>query len=334
MSRQDSDASVGGPNGEQLVEPGDAFQVLGNDVRTGILETLLERTDGDATSRATFSELFAASDVETSAGFAYHLDQLVGPYVRKDERDENGSDGGYELTYAGVRAARDIATGAYTRRVDHPPVDLDDACPFCEREALEARSTDNVVTVACAGCDRTLLDLGLPPAGLEAHGDAFPDALDRYHRDRLARMRDGICPDCAGSVSARLVTPSADVADELPAELTDHVQAELSCDGCGTTVRCPVALTLLEQPAVVSFYHDHGRDVRERPIWNVGPEWAETVLSEEPLALRVVVELEGDVLALYVTDELTVVDVQRSDGMDLQVDHTESPGSASASGGA
>ncbi|WP_440771717.1 DUF7351 domain-containing protein [Natronorubrum sp. DTA28] len=301
---------------EQLSAPSDAFQALGNEIRMGILETMLERTDGDEPSRATFSELFDASEVDTSAGFAYHLEQLVGPYLRKDAADETVGSGehtaGYELTYAGLQIARAIATGTYTHRVDHPPITLEEPCPFCEHDALEAESTDNVVTVGCADCERRLLQLGFPPSGLESHGRSFPEAFDRHHRHRLTLMRDGVCPECAGTVDTRLGTPSPAVADELPTEHTDHVQAVLECSTCGTEARCPVTLALLEHPAIVSFYHEHDRDVRERPIWNVGHEWAETVLSEDPLAVRVVVELEDAVLALYVDDGLDVVDVQRS----------------------
>ncbi|WP_440764317.1 DUF7351 domain-containing protein [Natronorubrum sp. DTA7] len=301
---------------EQLSAPSDAFQALGNEIRMGILETMLERTDGDEPSRATFSELFDASGVDTSAGFAYHLEQLVGPYLRKDAADGSEGSGervaGYELTYAGLQIARAIATGTYTHRVDHPPIALEEACPFCAREALEAESTDNVVTVACADCERRLLQLGFPPSGLESHGRSVPEAFDRHHRHRLALMRDGVCAECAGAVDTRLETPSAAVADELPSEHADHVQAVLECSTCGTEARCPVTLALLEHPAIVSFYHEHDRDVRERPIWNVGHEWAETVLSEDPLAVRVAVELEDAVLALYVDDGLDVVDVQRA----------------------
>ncbi|SDQ59526.1 DUF7351 domain-containing protein [Natronobacterium texcoconense] len=290
---------------ERVSEPSDAFQALGNEIRMGILDTMLERTDGDGPSRVSFSTLFDESDVDTSAGFAYHLEQLVGLYLHHH-------DDGYELTYAGERIARAIATGTYTHRVDRPSVELEDPCPFCDRRELEARSSDNVVTIACGDCDRSLLRLGFPPAGVESHGDEFPAAFDRHHRHRLALAADGVCPDCSGDVSGRLVTPSADVADELPAEYDDHVQAEFSCHCCGIELRCPVTLAVLDHPAVVSFYHEHGEDLGDRPIWNVGHEWAETVLSEEPLAVRVVTELEEDVLALYVDEHVSVVDVQRS----------------------
>lgn len=347
-------------------EPSDAFQALGNEIRIGILETMLEHVDADAEdeeaddfdddvdrhtrTRLTFSELFETTGLETSAQFAYHLEQLVGLYLRKTES-------GYELTYSGLQIARAIATGAYTHRVDHPPISLAEPCPFCETDALEAQSSDNVVTVACRGCDRSLLSLQFPPAGLVAHGESesdsdsdsesgskstetiteteaptatateteavtgtptapetgVPDAFDRYHRHRLALMRDGVCPECSGDVDTTLVPTSAVVEDVLPEELTDHVQASFECQQCGHDLRTPVTLTLLQHPAVVSFYYDHGQDVRDRPIWNVGHEWSESVLSTDPLCIRVVVELEGDVLALYVDSSLRVVEVQRAE---------------------
>lgn len=290
---------------ETVSEPSDAFQALGNEVRMGILETMLERAD-ETDSGVTFSELFEASNVDTSAGFAYHLDQVEGPYLEKD-------DDGYELSYAGAKIARAIATGAYTRRVDHPPVSLSESCPFCDAHALDAQSTDNVVTVTCRNCERSLLSLGFPPSGLESHGTAFPEAFDRHHRRRLGLLADGICPECSGEISARLHRPDTTAAAEVPSDLEGRVQAEFHCDICDLDMRCPVSLAFLDHPAVVSLYHDHDRNVRDQPIWNVGHEWAETILSEEPLAVRVVVELEDDVLALYVDEEVSVVDVQRAE---------------------
>ncbi|ELY95205.1 ArsR family transcriptional regulator [Natrialba hulunbeirensis JCM 10989] len=333
MSTEDGeDPPVAAPEpSDRVSDPSDAFQALGNEVRMGILETMLEWTDGvgaDAGERdsesdrahPSFSMLFEASDVETSAGFAYHLDELVGPYLRKvsaessadADADTDGTNEGYELTYAGEQIARAIATGTYTQRVDHPPVPLEDDCPFCEHDALTARASDNRVTVACGHCERRLLRLDLPPAGLESHGESFPAAFDRYHRHRLSLVRDGVCPACSGEVDARLVRPSPATDDLLPAEHAIHLQAEFTCSCCGTTLRSPVALSLLSHPAVVSFYYEHGQAVSERPLWNVGHEWAETVLSEDPLAVRVVVELEDDVLALYVDERLNVVETQRA----------------------
>jgi uncharacterized protein YqcC (DUF446 family) len=74
-----------------------------------------------------------------------------------------------------------------------------------------------------------------------------------------------------------------------------------------------VTLAVLGHSAVVSFFHDHDRDVRERPIWNVGPEWSERLLSEEPFCVLVACRLEGEVLEVYVSRDLSVVETRQRD---------------------
>jgi hypothetical protein len=70
-------------------------------------------------------------------------------------------------------------------------------------------------------------------------------------------------------------------------------------------------MTVLDHPAVVSLYNDHGVDVRERPVWNVGDEWRETLLSTDPLAVRVSTALGDDELSLYVDGTASVVHTER-----------------------
>lgn len=68
---------------------------------------------------------------------------------------------------------------------------------------------------------------------------------------------------------------------------------------------------MLEHPAVVAFYHDHGENVRDRPIWNVGDEWRETVLSSDPWCVRVSAQLDDEELAVFVAEDLTVAETRR-----------------------
>ncbi|WP_439026337.1 DUF7351 domain-containing protein [Haloarchaeobius sp. DT45] len=277
----------------------DAFQVLGNEIRMTVLAELV--TDDGPTTRS-FSELFEATDADTSAGFAYHLRQLVGRYVRKREDDR------YELTYAGLQVARAIAAGEFTDSVDRDPVSLPDPCPFCGETALTARVVDNVTTVGCTDCDRDLLELPFPPAGYATRKDEdLPTAFDRYHRHRIATFADGICPTCGGAVFGRVER----VDDAAPETDIPVVTARFDCDVCSDHLGCPVALTVLDHPDVVAFYHDHGEGVQDRPVWNVGAEWRETVLSTDPLAVRVTTRLADEELALFVGRDLTVVESQR-----------------------
>ncbi|WP_440990086.1 DUF7351 domain-containing protein [Haloarchaeobius baliensis] len=284
----------------------DAFGALGSETRMGVLRTLVE--DGGPVDRS-FSELFDASDEDTSAGFAYHLRQLVGTFVRKRE-DER-----YEPTDAGLRVARGIAAGAYTDSVDREPVGLDDPCPFCDEQGLEARVADNVTTVGCTACERDLLELPFPPAGYATHDDEnLPAAFDRYHRHRIGAFDDGVCPTCGGTVHARVEPVDEDDArpsDEEPADEPRPVTARYACEGCGDRLRCPVALTVFDHPSVVAFYHDHDEDVTDRPVWNVGGEWRESLLSTDPLAVRVTTRLDDEELVLYVGRDGSVVEHQR-----------------------
>lgn len=303
---EDADASPQTDTGPEpdaeveTIQPSDAFGDLGNEVRTAAIQHLFEATrDGD--EPVPFSELFETNPAETTAGFAYHLRQLAGRYVRK-------SHGGYELTYAGRRAAREVAAGSYTESHDVDPIPVEDPCPLCGELGLLASGVDNHLTVACTACEGSILTLPFPPGGHRTDdADDLLSAFDRHHRHRLAAMSDGSCPECAATVEASV--ERAGDADRNDGD--DRVQLELDCPECGCRLRCPVTLAVLEYPGVVSFFHDHGLDVQERPIWNVGPEWGEQLLSEEPFCVLVTCRLEGEVLEAYVSRDLSVVETRR-----------------------
>jgi predicted RNA-binding Zn-ribbon protein involved in translation (DUF1610 family) len=298
----------------------DAFAALGNAIRLRALVDLLE----DAPR--SFSELAAASDADTTAGFAYHLRQLRGRYVRKVGDDSGSGDGnddadgetGYVLTDAGNRVARAIRAGSYTTSVDRDPVPVEDPCPLCGAEALEASARDNTVAVACEACGRAILRLPFPPGGFRTHDDgALADALSRQYRHRVALMTDGGCPECGGKVAARIeaATPRLVPGDGSTDGTSGPGRAlcRLACEACGYVLTIPVTLAVLDHPAVVAFYHEHGVDVGTRPVWNVGSEWRERVLSTDPWAVRVSTVLDGDGLALFVAGDARIVDTERFD---------------------
>lgn len=274
-------------------DPSEAFARLGNETRMDVLAALTDVEDGRVrpVTRG-FTELFEATDEETTAGLSYHLRQLRDEYVEK-------TDDGYRLTYAGIAVVRQIAAGTFTERFDHESIPVPDPCPFCEGD-LEATGEDNVLTVACTDCDRDVLSLPFPPGGHATHDDeGLLAAFDRHHRHRVRLLREGTCPECGGATEQRV-------------SVGGRPQAELECSACGYGVRCPVALTVLEHPAVVSLFHQHGEDVRDRPVWNVGPEWTETVLSADPVCVRVGVRVGDEHLSLLVGETCAIVHTERS----------------------
>ncbi|WP_227353867.1 Lar family restriction alleviation protein [Haladaptatus salinisoli] len=286
---------------ENRTDPADAFGVLGNEVRMAALRALVD-AEAEGDDSLAFSDLFEATPAGDTAGFSYHLRQLTDHFVRKTE-------GGYALTYAGREIARAIRAGTYTDSVDFDPIAVDDPCPFCGEERLEARGEDNYVAVECGACGRPTLTLPFPPGGHRAHDpEGLLTAFDRHHRHRLSLMADGVCPECSAPAEARVDYRDA---DDGPDE-TRRPQVRFDCERCGCRLRSPVTLAVLEHPAVISFYHDHGDDVRERPLWNVGEEWRERVVSEEPWCVRVSTKIDGEVLALFVAANLDVVTVRRT----------------------
>ncbi len=291
----------------ELPDASDAFARLGSETRLRILRAL-----ADAETPPTFTELFETTDEETTAGFAYHLRQLVGHYVEK--RDET-----YHLTYAGRQVARALLAGTYTERIDREPESIDGTCPVCDDEALEATCADNRVTVACTECDTVLLTLPFPPSGARGRSTAeLLDAFDSHHRSRVGLVADGVCPDCAGRAVGRIEyadsgsVPRGEVDTDPDADTdTDRPVLAVSCADCPFSLHAPVTLGVVDHSAVVAFYDDHGIEVRDRPIWNLGTEWRESVLSTDPWCVRVSTRIDGDELDLLVGDGPTVVDVDR-----------------------
>ncbi|WP_135852947.1 DUF7351 domain-containing protein [Halorussus salinus] len=314
----DTEAAAPAPEVESSAAS-DAFEALGNEVRMAVLRALAGGEDdsdaaGEGTSDSperrtmTFSELFERSPADTTAGFAYHLRQLTDLFLRRtgDEGDR------YALTYAGRQVARAIAAGTYTDRVSFGPVPTGDACPLCESGDLAAVCEANSVTVACDDCGRGVLTLPFPPS---ARRDRDPErllsAFDRHHRHRLSVMSDGVCPECAATMDAALASPPDSLTDRLPDSDAERAQVLLDCAQCGCRLHAPVTLAVLEHPAVVAFFHDHGLNVRDRPIWNVGDEWTETVVSDDPWCVRVGVELDDELLDVFVAGDCSVAGTRR-----------------------
>ncbi|MEF8884798.1 MAG: helix-turn-helix domain-containing protein, partial [Haloarculaceae archaeon] len=89
------------PRPVETRDPDEAFAALADDTRVDILRALWSDED----QRATFSELREAVGMRDSGQFNYHLDKLVGRFVRK-------TDDGYELTLAGLYVNGAIEAGA------------------------------------------------------------------------------------------------------------------------------------------------------------------------------------------------------------------------------
>lgn len=295
--------------------PADAFALLGNDTRMAALAAFAPCEAEKRPKTLTFTELFEATDEATTAGFAYHIRQLRGHYLRQVED-------GYRLTDAGRRVVTALAARSFTDRVDREKVPVSEACPLCDGD-LRATASDNVVAVGCRDCERTLCKLPFPPRGFASYdSDAeLLTAVDRLYRSRVRLMRNGTCPDCGGRTDRTVAvvgeSEGSNTGDEPssggePGDATEsRALATLSCTECGERLRCPVTVTLLDHPDVVTFHRSHDADPRARPVWNVGDAWSEQVLSTAPVCVRVSCRLGEETLALFVGSEGAVRHVEQ-----------------------
>ncbi|MFO7881071.1 MAG: hypothetical protein R6U52_00870, partial [Kosmotogaceae bacterium] len=117
---------------EPDITPATAFQQLGNEVRVDIVRHL------GSEGPASFSTLFDRSESDSSAGFAYHLRQLDGQFLR--QRDDER----WELTSPGREAARAVLSGRFTNSADRESLSLSEPCPRCREPALCLSVSDGV----------------------------------------------------------------------------------------------------------------------------------------------------------------------------------------------
>ncbi|MFB6268450.1 MAG: winged helix-turn-helix domain-containing protein [Halobacterium sp.] len=282
-------------------DPAAAFDALGDETRVAILRALVEhRRDAPTDPALSFSELRRRVGASDSGRFNYHLGKLRGRFV------EN-TDDGYELTFAGERMATAVLSGAVSEDAKLGPRPLDHDCPLCER-GVEATYEDGHVHVACTN-DHHLFSAPAPPAlARERDFETVLSVAVQESIDALSLAKRGVCRACYGEMSAGLEPRDGDEYDW-------RYVFRATCDRCGEFYGAPVGGALLDHPALVEFFWSHGRDPSDEYPWLYGflsPDDRSAVVSEDPLRVRVTVELDGDEFAAVVDEDGHVVDADVS----------------------
>ncbi len=296
--------------------PDTAFATLGDETRMEILQTL-----GEAEESLSFSELHTRVSVRDSGRFNYHLDKLVGHFVRR-------SDDGYDLARAGERVIEAVLSGVVTDRPTVEPTRIDQSCQYCGAPiAVEYR--EERISVLCTGCAGTygrrddeseyghIGSLYLPPAGVENR-----DPAELYSAGRtwggLATMAtaSGVCPRCSAPIEESI-------------EICDEHEGDDVCGACGSryavgvAFRCTnciyersglVGVRFLTNTDLLALLTGHGiNPITPESHSRIGTAFAydEEVLSVEPFEARLTFTVDGDSLTLTVDDDLAVIDVTR-----------------------
>lgn len=251
--------------------PESVFGALANETRVRIVDAL-GRPDVDGPGAVeyvpfdhdvggrTYSALRAAADVDDKGRFNYHLGELLGTFVRKEE-------GRYRLTWLGHLSHRYLVVGLFGAAPTSEQFVLETPCPRCGHAVEAHYSTDQVFYVDCPACDCRLTMVHVPRYGAGSRGPtALCDAAAHRFRTHVSMLVHGVCPWCGGSVDAAL-HPHA--AESFVATHRDQPVVTFLCGDCGGVYFPTVGETLLTHPAVVSAYHEHSVDVRTRHPWSL-----------------------------------------------------------------
>ncbi len=312
---------MGEPRIVERDDPQDVFSLLANDTRVEILEALWEA--GEPTP---FSELNEALEIGDSGRFNYHLDKLVGRFVRK-------TSDGYELTQAGRKINGAIEAGAYTLEASIEPIELERNCPSCGGTRTLGYE-DEVVDIECESCELTF-QFVVPPgvfAGYDA--EAIPRVASQYLYASVQKIQSGFCWFCDGPMRPTVVTmeapgetveavsdessssPGTEPSDRDSADSRDGEPPEIPivnyrCERCGHNATTGLWLLTLEHPSVAGFFYDHGIDVRHRHFWDfpvLDPDRLD-LRSRDPIRASVTYTAGEDSLTLVVDGDAEVVEV-------------------------
>ena len=307
-------------DGATTLAPGDAFAALGNETRMSILRSLW-----DSEGPLTFSALQDATGINDPGRFHYHLDQLTTHFVEQ-------SDEGYDLRGAGESVIRAVLAGAITENPKFGPTELESNCPYCGGTAV-ASYADETFSARCTQCGGlvegeafppgTFMKYKFPPAGIvDRTPDEVLEVAHVLYDAKITAMFEQVCPECAGPVVFNFdICSEHELADRGICETCKTrrmVWLQPVCENCRYSRSFPAWFAIATNPAVVSFYYEHGVQWNRVPFskltWENAPysvNIEEEVPSNDPLEIRFSIPLDNDELRITVDAELNVTQVIR-----------------------
>lgn len=305
--------SNSGDEGAASLDPDEAFAALGNETRMEILRTL-----GDADETLSFSDLYDRVDVRDSGQFTYHLDKLVGHFVRK-------TDEGYQLRQSGIRVVEAVLSGAITDTSVLDPRVIDFSCPYCggpveisyQEERLLHRCRECPGEIGGGTLPEGTFELGyLPPAGLEERTpEELVSASATWAVTERVAMSNGVCPRCGGVVD-HSVRVCEDHSSETICDVCKRrraVFADSKCRNCPHEKGGVFPRLLLSEPRFRAFFDSRGIDVfgLEFDHWEWFISYDEEVLGTEPFEARFTFTIDEDTIRLTVDESLEVTDIEQ-----------------------
>ncbi len=301
------------------LDPDAAFSALGNDTRVAILRAL-----GEADDPLSFSALRNHIGLDQGEHFNYHLDQLVGHYVRK-------TDEGYELRPAGKRVVKAVLSGAVTKNPSMERTRIEAMCQLCG-SAIDVRYSGERVETFCTECDGVwgaykqgdegyLGGRLLPPAGLDQRSaEEIYRVAWVWTQLKIFAIGDGICPDCSSPIRQEpIVCEEHDDAGEFCEGCQRRYAATLhsECTNCIFEIEGTLPMVLASHTRLLDLMTAHGLNpispTSISEIQTIYSDYDEEILSSDPFEARLTFTVREDQLSFTIDDSLSVTAVSLHD---------------------
>lgn len=291
------------------------FGLLSNEIRVDILRAIAiaqheAEKRGSGMAELSFSDVYERVDVDNTSKLSYHLGELTGTFLRKDEN-------GYSFTHAGERMVRFVLAENYRRPADSGTVEAEGTCLFCGAATLEAALSEQYFVVGCTTCDRPATGYIVTPAQARSYEGA--DLLESFKRKQAAEygmVHQGLCPACGGRIHTEVVSASeVRLSDSVPISF-------LAIDECRQCLRVysgPLTYSAAYHPASVAFHWDHGVDITGTGIWELHHHlyegrWSSERLGANPDEYRVVLRRDDEALRVFLDGNTRVTRTERVRG--------------------
>jgi hypothetical protein len=313
----------------EALSPDDAFVALGNEARIEILRTL-----GEADGPLSFSTLWDRVGMRDSGQFNYHLDKVVGHFVKQ-------TDDGYELGPPGRRVVEAVLSGAITDAPELEATPVEASCPLCDGATVVAFSGYHIdhYCTECAGhagspdtpdgdanpADSTeteeygyLGSFQFPPAGIRGRtAEELFQAASTWGVLELQAAASQVCPRCSAPLAESIRVCETHERDGYCGECDNRyaVQVDFECQNCIYDLSGPFALSLTANTDLQKFLlaHDINPVSPSSPATHYSAlmDYDEDLRAMDPFEARFSFSVDGDSLTLTVDDDLTVIDATR-----------------------
>lgn len=306
--------STGGSEKPTEITPDDAFSILGDETRLGILYTLSE-----ADNPCSFSELYEASDYNDPSNFNYHLKELVGQFVDK-------SDDGYDLHEAGARVVEAILSGMMTEQPTMDRTPVEQPCFRCGGE-MEISYYEGHVWLHCPECgdrekrseswlgrfhgpDHHIFgNMGIPPSGVQDRGpEELLEAAEIYSVKETHAVVREVCPNCGARVDLSVEVCENHDSGHGRCDACGHENNAMlrhNCTNCNMGGTAGFAFYLMRSVDFLQFMAEHGMDPIAPDAFHL-TSFEETIISTDPFEAKYTYVADNESLTLTVNSDLTI----------------------------